>query len=393
MPYTIKKTDNEYCVHKANADGTPMGESLGCHSTRKEAAAQIGAIEKSEKKAITLTLDIDMGEIVDAYTKSEPEPVLPEEIDMSTKAQLMGEPSAEDRQMAVYDAWREYRNGDWSSHVVECYDDYVIIWDSNQKTHFQVGCDMSGDDITFAPMNEWVEVKLQAEWITKSIELLGLQDLVVVQLPQVPDQSYAIKTLGGNRIGAYGILWGDEEHRDLHTEYFTPDTKDIKAIFDVMGAVPNIVHHGVDDEVEKFVIGAVDVMEPDDKGVWWESKIKEFESYRKYVEPLMAEKALFSSSGTLPGAKRVNKETGEITRWPVAEMTGTWIPAEYRMLENPISDIKLAFKTIGIEFNEDVINVDPEEAAAKAKGVEKARLERLIQQGILNVARAELELL
>lgn len=45
MPYTIKKQGDKYCVYK-----TTGGSSLGCHPTRKKAAAQIAAIEASERK-------------------------------------------------------------------------------------------------------------------------------------------------------------------------------------------------------------------------------------------------------------------------------------------------------------------------------------------------------
>jgi hypothetical protein len=51
MPYTISRNDaGEYCVYKKNEDDNPIGESLGCHDTQDEAAAQIGAIEASENQ-------------------------------------------------------------------------------------------------------------------------------------------------------------------------------------------------------------------------------------------------------------------------------------------------------------------------------------------------------
>lgn len=50
MPYTIAERGGEYCVFKADAAGEPTGDTLGCHATQDEAAAQIGAIEASEKR-------------------------------------------------------------------------------------------------------------------------------------------------------------------------------------------------------------------------------------------------------------------------------------------------------------------------------------------------------
>ena len=45
MPYEIRKSGNQYCVHKK--DG---GKKMGCHSSRKEAEAQIAAIHINEHK-------------------------------------------------------------------------------------------------------------------------------------------------------------------------------------------------------------------------------------------------------------------------------------------------------------------------------------------------------
>lgn len=49
MPYTIQENDGQYCVYKVDDDGGATGDSLGCHDTQEQAAAQIGAIEANEK--------------------------------------------------------------------------------------------------------------------------------------------------------------------------------------------------------------------------------------------------------------------------------------------------------------------------------------------------------
>ena len=163
-----------------------------------------------------------------------------------------------------------------------------------------------------------------------------------------------------------------------------------------MGAIPLIVHHGGDEAIKTFVYGEVDVMELDDVGLWYEGKIKEFEVYYNYVKPLMDEKKMFSSSGTLPAAKRVAKN-GHITRWPVAEMTNTWLPAEYRMLERPLAEIKSAYNELGLELP-DLDKKEPEKAKESnevqdknnAKGAEKARLEALIEQELQKLNLSEI---
>lgn len=190
-----------------------------------------------------------------------------------------------------------------------------------------------------------------------------------------------IKSLGENRIGGYGILWGDENSRDLHGEYFTSETEDILAIFKTMGKIPYIVEHAADDAVKSFVAAEVDVMEPDETGLWWEAKILDHQAYRNYVRPLIQREALYSSSGTLPAAKRVDPN-GKITRWPVAEMTGTVTPAEWRMLEKPIEEIQGHYKSIGLKFLDETSD---EESETEGQGIEKMRLSVMIKQSELAI--------
>jgi HK97 family phage major capsid protein len=44
MPWDIFKKDNEFCVHKIDADGNKIGDPLGCHETEKDAQEQIAAL-------------------------------------------------------------------------------------------------------------------------------------------------------------------------------------------------------------------------------------------------------------------------------------------------------------------------------------------------------------
>lgn len=251
----------------------------------------------------------------------------------------------------VCHAWHR-RNGDGyssSGYVSEVYPSHVIA--RVDKDHWKVSYTNNDGEITFAENNQWEKVTLKKEWVAKNESTL-----------------FAIKSLqpkeeGEIRIGGYGVLWGDKNRKDLHGEYFTKSTKQLTAVFEAMGSIPFMFNHGVDDTIKATVLGAVDVLETDDVGVWWEAKIKEHALYRKYVEPLLENNALFSSSGTLPAAKKSIKNTGEITNWVIMEMTGTHTPAEYRMLNAPIAtvknhysfiesgntDINDVFKSIGLE--------------------------------------------
>jgi len=346
MPYTVKKNEKgEFCVYKKDEDGEATGESLGCHESKEKASAQIGAIESEEKP-----------------TKKSGEP-------NTEKGQ-----SLDQLRWKIVGAWEDlYEYSMWVSEVFH-EDGYIIVNDSRGKTNYKVPYTESDESVEFAPRNEWIEVKLNADWVEKFASLknrMNYKDFTISEedVTFEIDPKYAVKSLGENRLGAYGILWGDEDNKDLHKEWFDQETRDIKSIFSAMGKLPLIVHHAADEDVKSFVYGEVDVLEEDDTGLWWEAKIKEFETYRKYVQPLLDRRAMFSSSGTLPAAKRVEK-SGRITRWPVAEMTTTWIPAEWRMLERPVDEIKAAYKAI--DLNYDFTDVEDEDN--DAIGAAKARL-------------------
>lgn len=198
--------------------------------------------------------------------------------------------------------------------------------------------------------------------------------------------SMGIKSLGENRFGAYGVLWGDESKKDLAEEYFDENTEDLLAIFDAMKKIPYCIEHAGDDRVKKIVAAEVDVMEKDSKGVWWEAKVIDHEAYVEYVKPLIDRGVLYSSSGTLPAARRVNK-SGRITRWPIVEMTGTTTPCEWRMLETPIELIEEHYKSIGLKFLEDQSESDTSEA--ENRDIEKMYLKAKIKQSKLNLQLLE----
>jgi hypothetical protein len=260
-------------------------------------------------------------------------------------------------------AWQEqYEYSGWPCDV---YSDFVIV--HMRKDYWKVPYETTDGKIVFASNDKWTKVEKVSEWVSKSIN------------------PYAIKALGEDRIGAYGILWGDESNKDLHGEFFTKDTEELSVMLDQLGGLPFMYHHAADGKLKSTVIGIVDKLESDDVGQWFEARIKDHEAYRKYVKPLIDRQALFPSSGTLPAAKRT-KKNGEITRWPIIEMTGTPTPAEYRMLNVPIEEVKSYYKSIGLEFAYHDENDDTEyEATRKTTGNEKLRLEASIRQRRLNL--------
>jgi hypothetical protein len=218
--------------------------------------------------------------------------------------------------------------GGWVSDVFE---KYAVIY--KDRKLYKVPYTREKDEISFAEMAEWKEVKPTRQFVEKHA-----------------DKLFSVKSFeqdGETYLDAYGILWGDATQKDLHGEYFTPETDELMAIFKQMGALPWLFNHAADGTLKSVVVGKVQEMGTDDIGLWYRTKVAEHEVYRKYVEPLVKSKKLFSSSGTLPAAKRVTK-SGQITRWPIVEMTGTHRPAEHRMLNVPISEVNKYFDSIGL---------------------------------------------
>jgi hypothetical protein len=99
----------------------------------------------------------------------------------------------------------------------------------------------------------------------------------------------------------------------------------------------------------------------------------------------------FTSSGTFPRAKRTEKN-GFISRWPIAEISATWLPAEYRMLEHPISEVKSAYEKLGIEVDLSDYEDKPKDTDNKNQGVEKARLKELVEQELIKFTLLQLEI-
>jgi hypothetical protein len=164
------------------------------------------------------------------------------------------------------------------------------------------------------------------------------------------DSNRAIKMLGGNRLGGYMALWGSEAARDLDGEFFTPETEEMTAIFDAIGKLPFLYNHATDGALKSSVVGVIDVLAADDVGLWYEAQLKQGERYNEAIRQLVNKNMLGTSSGTLPGARRVAKN-GQILRWPVIEGSATTTPADPRqVVERPIAEIKSAFSAIGLEL-------------------------------------------
>lgn len=173
-----------------------------------------------------------------------------------------------------------------------------------------------------------------------------------------------IKVVAPGRLRHYAVMWGDSQKADLYNEWFTPNTQELDVIFKAIGKLPLLYHHGLDETLKTEVVGVVDEMGTDDVGLWVESQLNMANRYATGIVQMAESGKLGTSSGTLPGARRV-KSTGEILRWPIAEISTTPTPAEPRMvLERPVTVLKSAYTELGLPYPDQF---------AKDKGAEEAR--------------------
>ena len=323
MPWKIFEREDKHCVYKVDSDDEPT-ELVHCHDTNDEAVAQMRALYASEKKSVEFN-----------------------EMSFSDLMAIIGK--------AFSNQFYTSENENQPFYICDYYQDYIIV--DTYEECYKVGYYRKEGEIVFLDKPEWKPVVRQTEWVKKSISLTGQN---------------SIKEIGENRVGAYGVLWGDETRKDFHGEYFTPETEELTSIFKAMGKIPYIFHHGNHHGMKTTVVGAVDVLDPDEIGLWYEATILEHQKYKEFIKPLIAQNALYSSSGTFPAAKRVTKN-GKITRWPIAEMTATPSPAEWRMVANnrPIAEIKAAYKSINLSDDIDELvennSVDSEKEIIKMK--------------------------
>lgn len=260
-------------------------------------------------------------------------------------------------------SWYDFQESDdlRYSDVREVYPSHVIVargWGETTKM-YQVPYTVTDGEIAF-DLDAMVKVELKIEFVQKVFNKAARQV-----------NPLAIKTVGENRIGAYGIIWGDEQTKDSDDQFFTKSTSGLLDIFEAMGRLPWLVHHGADGVIKSTVMGEIDTMVLDDTGLWYEARILEQELYKQYVEQMIVNKKLYSSSGALPAAVKASKN-GEITTWPIFEVTGTWLPAEFRFMSSgySIDRIKSHFKAIGIDVSEFVFDKDADdpEKAQKSDG-------------------------
>jgi HK97 family phage major capsid protein len=140
----------------------------------------------------------------------------------------------------------------------------------------------------------------------------------------------AVKALDDSgRIGGYLAVWGSANTRDLHGEYFTPETD---FGLDWYPARPVLYHHAQDATVKAAALGVIDTLRADDTGLWAEAQLDKRKHYVDAVLTLIERGALSWSSGSLPNLVKTAPD-GRIERWVIVEGSLTPTPAEPRLTD------------------------------------------------------------
>jgi len=165
------------------------------------------------------------------------------------------------------------------------------------------------------------------------------------EMSQTHAPPQAVKMLDGDsgRIGGYLAVWGDPQRRDLHNEYFTPDTD---FGLDWYAQRPALYHHGQDAALKADPIGVIDTLRRDEVGLWAEAQLAKRGRYLEAVRELVGRGALSWSSGSLPHLVK-SAADGRIERWIVVEGSLTPTPAEPR-LSTDVRALKSAYLSLNI---------------------------------------------
>jgi hypothetical protein len=290
-------------------------------------------------------------------------------------------------------------------------DNDLIIRDMDNRGFLKASYTVSSEEaVSIADQATWVEVRLQKQWLEKSLYIrsanLDIGEFIINESDnnEMVSSGRPIKELSEDRLGFYGYLWGSSTQKDLHKEYFTKETDGLTELFDQLGGVPFTYAHAANKATKATVFGMVDTMTEDDIGMWVEVQITNHKKYRQMLKPIIDEEALYPSSETLVGAKQVKKD-GHITRWVTSFMTGTTHPAEWRMMDHPIDEVKSFYKSIGVEEGdlEDAMGIDAsaDKEASKASDNAETQKEEVANQGaaearikaLINIEFQKLQLL
>ena len=165
------------------------------------------------------------------------------------------------------------------------------------------------------------------------------------------------------RVGNHIVLFGG---KDLHGEYFTKNTA-FESAYTRSGVLHVDFEHGYDMDGSgndhHNILGVVDwkSAKVTDSGLFVERVLNRRAEYVQYLEELIAEGLIGTSSEAIAGTTK-RTGSGEITEWPLMRDSLTVTPAEPRMINgnslNAIKSLKSFFpssKTLKLALGEEIL--------------------------------------
>ena len=355
MALLVSKSSNGFDIFKADADGKAVGDALWNFASEAEAHSKCYAEDPGY-----MYVPYGTTTLAGAFAADE----------ARAHANQIGRVVSAYKRVLDYIVWDEELD-DKESAIKSLTAELVKVIGKTAKKSTGASTNTTGTWSTTVSGN--------ATWVAgKSGPELNVPNEDGAVLDQ---KSIQFKTGSTDRIGAYAVLWGSETKKDLDGEFFTEKTEELTKIFDAVGKLPLLYQHTADAVLKTHVLGIVDTLKADSVGLWYEAQLLMSSEYDEWVKKLIQSGKLKTSSQTFPNAKDSNKTTGEITRWPIVEITATPTPAEYRM--PPLEILKSVYD--GMDCGEKFDGIVKQYVESNDQGAVKARL-------LLELTRLQLEL-
>ena len=205
------------------------------------------------------------------------------------------------------------------------------------------------------------------------------------------------------RVANYMVLFGG---KDLVGETFTAET-DFESSYTKSGVLYVDWEHGFDPEGDgpkrDDVLGIVDwkTARKDETGLWAERVLNRRAEYMEFVEVLIEEELL----GTSSEAVSSEKSNGVISKWPLRRDSLTVMPAEKRMmkeygdntiqaiksLSDKMPNLKALLPEDGVAVSEDADEVEVDMKQTKVKIKENEMTEEIKNEVVEEVEEAPVE--
>lgn len=314
MPWKVIPKGNEFCVYKLGADGEPTGETLGCHPTEEQAAAQARALYANEPEAGKRDVDPDVGGGVDRDKLKDSDFVFSD----SRTFPVVRPGDVSD----AVSSWGRYRG----PHSFEEFKRRLIAL-----------CRRKGESFVNALPKEWdvkalLTVKAAGDW---TLDVLGLP------------------------------FGGPDGGKDAQGEYFSAQTRTHD---DKWPSPPVVYYHGFTPEGlpsgEPAYIGRTIKRWTDQAGHWFRVVLDQSSEWARRVWEAAQQGLARASSGSVAHLVRKAAD-GHILEWPIAELS-IFDAAEGRQPANAYAVALPVMKTVYQRAGLPWPDTDAPEVEAKA---------------------------